>query len=188
MKRTKLLLTITLTAALLFGACQPMPESDAVVEKDIDRMLTSALENQQADGTAGTLAQKLGVPDTYTKSFETKNGKTVFSIDANIVIPESDAAPVIRVKKRVFTQAEADRMLALFLGEDALYTIPNAMTKEQIEAQLIDYYAMRDGSIPVNVDGEDSGSVERLNEIIASLKSLTGSGRFACTDSRKQKI
>ncbi len=170
MKRTKLLLTITLTAALLFGACQPMPESDAVVEKDIDRMLTSALENQQADGAAGTLAQKLGVPDTYTDSFETKNGKTVFCIDANIVIPESDAAPVIRVRKRVFTQAEADRMLALFLGEDALYTIPNAMTKEQIEAQLIDYYAMRDGSIPVDVDGEDSGSVERLNEIIASYE------------------
>lgn len=170
MKRTKLLLTITLTAALLFGACQPTPESDVVVEKDIDRMLTSALENQQADGAVETLAQKLGVPDTYTDSFETKNGKTVFSIDANIVIPETDAAPVIRVRKRVFSQAEADGMLALFLGEDALYTIPNAMTKEQIEAKLTDYYAMRDGSIPVDVDGEDSGSVERLNELIASYE------------------
>lgn len=168
--KAKLLLGAALCAALLLGACQPTPESDAVVEKDIDRMLTSALESQQTDGAAEALAQKLGVPYTYTDSFETKNGKTVFSIDATIVVPESGAAPVIRVKKRVFTQEEADVMLALFLGEDALYTIPNTMTKEQIEAQLTDYYAMRDGSIPVDVDGEDSGSVERLNEIIASYE------------------
>ena len=168
--KAKLFLGVALCAALLLSACQPTPESDAVVEKDIDRMLTSALESQQADDAAETLALKLGVPYTYTDSFETKNGKTVFSIDATIVVPESGAAPVIRVKKRVFTQDEADVMLALFLGEDALYTIPNAMTKEQIEAQLIDYYAMRDGSIPVDVDGEDSGSVERLNEIIASYE------------------
>ncbi|MEN6339006.1 MAG: DUF6034 family protein [Clostridiaceae bacterium] len=168
--RTKLLLGIALTAALFLTACQPMPESDVVVEKDIDRMLASALENQESSNTAKTLAQKIDAPGSYTESFTTENGKTAFQIDANVVLPESNAVPVIRVTKHVFTQEEADLMLGLFLGEDALYTIPNAMTKEQMEEKLIEYYGMRDGSIPIDVDGEDSGNVDRLNEIIASYE------------------
>lgn len=168
--RTKLLLGIALITALLLASCQPMPENDAVVEKDIERMLTTALENQQTDSAAKTLAQKIDAPGAYTDSFATENGKTAFLIDANVVLPESNAAPVIRVTKHVFSQEEADLMLGLFLGNDPLYTIPNAMTKEQIEEKLIEFYAMKDGSIPIDVDGEDGGNIDRLNEIIASYE------------------
>ena len=154
-----------------FGlGCQQTPENEIVVEKDMDRMVASALENEKTSNTTEILAQKLNVPSDLKETFASQNGKTEFMIDASILFPQSDSVPIIRVRKHLFTQKEADLMMGLFLGDDPLYTIPNSMTKEQIEEKLIEYYGMRDGSIPINVDGEDSSSVERLNEIIASYE------------------
>jgi len=169
--RTKILLGMVLILALIMAACQPMPENEIIVEKDIDRMVSSAIEVEDTNDTLPqTLAQKLNVPSDLKEKFVSQNGKTEFMIDANIILPPSDSVPIIRVKKHMFTQKEADLMIGLFLGNDPLYTIQNSMTKGQIEEKLIEYYGMRDGSIPINVDGEDSSNDERLNEIIDSYE------------------
>ncbi|HAE41907.1 MAG TPA: hypothetical protein DCG34_03185, partial [Clostridiales bacterium] len=154
-----------------FGlGCQQTPENEIVVEKDLDRMVASALENEKTSNSTEILSQKLNVPSSLKETFASQKGKTEFVIDASVILSPSDSVPIIRVRKHLFTQKEADLMMRLFLGDDPLYTIPNSMTKEQIEEKLVDYYGMRDGSIPINVDGEDSSSVERLNEIIDSYE------------------
>ncbi len=169
--RTRISLGMALLFASILTACQPMPDHEIIVEKDMDRMVLSAIEVEDMDETLPrTLTRKLSVPSGLKESFVSKDGKTAFNIDANIIVPASDSVPIIRVKKHLFTQKEADLMIGLFLGDDPLYTIPISMTKEQIEEKLMEYYGMRDGSIPINVDGEDSGSVERLNEIIDSYE------------------
>ncbi|HML69604.1 MAG TPA: DUF6034 family protein [Clostridia bacterium] len=169
--RTKIVLCAALVFLLTLASCQQTPENEIVVEKDIDRMVSAAMEAEDTnDALPHTLAEKLNVPSSLKETFASQNGKTEFMIDASIILPPSDSVPIIRVRKHLFTQKEADLMMGLFLGDDPLYTIPNSMTKEQIEEKLIDYYGMRDGSIPINVDGEDRSSVERLNEIIASYE------------------
>ena len=169
--RTKISLGILLIAALLLASCQPTPDEALVAEKDMDRMVSSAMQVEDTnDALPHTLAEKLNVPSDLKETFVSQNEKTKFTIDANIIVPPSDAVPILRVKKHLFTQEEADLMMGLFLGKDPLYTIPNSMTREQIEEELIDYYGMRDGSTPTNVDGEDSGDVERLKEIIDSYE------------------
>lgn len=169
--RTRIILCTVLVFALTLAACQQTPENEIIVEKDMDRMASAAMEAEDTnDAFPQTLAEILNVPSSLKETFASQSGKTEFVIDANVRLPPSDSVPMIRVRKHLFTQKEADSMIELFLGDDPLYTIPNSMTKEQIEEKLIEYYGMRDGSIPINVDGEDRSSVERLDEIIASYE------------------
>lgn len=169
--RAKIALCVTVVFALILAACQPTPESEIVPGKDMEQMVSAAIEDEDTNDTLSqTLAEKLKAPSELKETFVSQNGATEFIIDASIMVPVTDAAPIMRVRKHLFTQEEADLMIGLFLGDDPLYTLPNAMTREQIKEKLIEYYGMRDGSIPINVDGEDSNDMERLNEIIASYE------------------
>ncbi len=77
------------------------------------------------------------------------------NVDADVVIPETDKIATAKVKKQTFSQETADKLMQLLLEGQTLYDY-YAYTKEtkgDVMEKLMKLYAMRDGAIPVEVDG-----------------------------------
>jgi hypothetical protein len=64
-----------------------------------------------------TLAQKLNIPSRLELSATSERGDVTVNAQAEVVVPNVDAMPVIRVKKRGFTQEEADKIIEHFIGD-----------------------------------------------------------------------
>lgn len=164
MKRLTILSIIIIL--ILAVGCQPTPDDSVVAPKNIEQIVIQAQENTEE----GADIHESIKAELYNDTFTSGNGKTVFNISATIDIPDVESLSIQRVTKHVFSQEEASQMIETFLGDVKLYQIPVSLDQKQIEEKLILYYGMRDGSIPIFVDGEDSTSIERLNELIADYE------------------
>ncbi len=168
MKRIIILITIALVSALV--GCQATPEK-IVIQKDMENLIDKAIsEDETQEG--GSLVEILKVPAAYTSSFEGYNGELSVSVNAEVTVPNADGISVIRVSKHSFTQEEADEMMNVFLQGATLYEIDYSLTKEEIQSKLITYYGMRDGSIPMNVDGENPNDTEKLEQVIQMYEEM----------------
>jgi hypothetical protein len=135
MKKLSLLL-IAAAAALLVSACQPTPEKAAVVGKDLEQMIKAATSGQN---TAGDLKTRLGVPERYESYIEDATGKLKVTIDADIVLPQADSIPIVRVEARPFDQQTVDKLIELLFEDGKLYDpYPlSEMTKAEISDMLM---------------------------------------------------
>ena len=73
--------------------------------------------------------------------WELIEGDLTIAVDARIVCPQQDAYPVYVLEKAVFTQEEADRMLAALIGDAPLYELSGTRTQQVIQ-QEIDRYTL----------------------------------------------
>ncbi len=73
--------------------------------------------------------------------WELIEGDLTIAVDAQIVCPQQDAYPVYVLEKAVFTQEEADRMLAALIGDAPLYELSGTRTQQVIQ-QEIDRYTL----------------------------------------------
>ncbi len=170
MKRILAGLMTAVILAVLAG-CQQTPRTPVVVQKDMEQMIEKAQETPEASETQQeTLAQRLDAPEMYAADFEAYDGDLTVSVNADVIIPDAAGISVTRVGRHYFTQEEADRMLDVFLQGATLYDIDPSLTKAQIQEKLVMYYAMRDGSIPMDIDGENPDDPEKLSQIIADYE------------------
>ena len=164
-------------AALLLSACQRTPEKPVVIQKDMEQMLEMAMATPapaaaEAAATTGLYAQ-LGAPTQYAASISAYDGKLRIDGTANVLLPAVEAIPTVRVNKRLFTQAEADRYREALLGGATLYAMPEySISKAEAEERLLRFYGMRDGSIPLDLDGEDPQDTEKLRSLIEMYEEL----------------
>ncbi len=98
------------------AACQKMPGSPIVVGKNNDQMLEAASGNEEEKKS---IAEMLNVPERMILSVTDAKGDVSANVDADIFLPDTDSVPVVRVRSRDFTQEEADRILAYFMGNAA---------------------------------------------------------------------
>lgn len=103
-------------------------------------------------------------PDSFSGQWTGEEGCLNVSADAVIQVPEADSMPTATVKRRSFTQEEADRIIEVFLDGGTLYE-EQGMTKSQIAERLESYRAMERGEIPLSLDGDRT--MEDLPEVIA---------------------
>ena len=103
-------------------------------------------------------------PDNFTGQWTGEEGCLNVSADAVIEVPEADGMPTATVKRRAFTQQEADRIIEAFLDDGTLYE-EQGMTKSQVAERLDEYRAMERGEIPLSLDGDRT--MEDLPEVIA---------------------
>ena len=97
MKRfTAILLSIFTLFALT--ACQPTPEAAVVMQKDTDRMVEQATGD--GESAALPLREQLAAPDVMNVTAE-EDGFTILA-HAAVILPETDAIPVITVKAGSF--------------------------------------------------------------------------------------
>ena len=107
-----------LTAMLLIGilflaGCQSTPEKPIVQGKDSEQLIDTA----KSDASGKTIIEMLNVPDKLEVSAADGSGRTTVNANAEIIIPDVQGISITRVKERNFTQAEADRILAYFIGD-----------------------------------------------------------------------
>ena len=73
--------------------------------------------------------------------WELTEGDLTIAVDAQIVCPQQDAYPVYVLEKAVFTQEEADRMLAALIGDAPLYELSGTRTQQVIQQEIDRYTA-----------------------------------------------
>ena len=164
MKKTiALFITLVFFIAML-TACQATPEKPVVIQKDMEQMIEKAQEENESSEKLTALE----TPERFTVDLINAKENVIVTADAEIFLPDTDKIPTATVNKQVFSQETADKLMELLLQGQTLYDMEGyeQMTKAEIQEKLVKYYAMREGKIPVNVDGEDSDSVEVLNETI----------------------
>ncbi len=165
MKKIFAILASVIFAVVFVAGCQVTPEGPVVVQKDMEQLIEKAVAEDDTPKDI-SLREYLGAPETYTASFNGYNGDLTVNVDANVTVPDSNGISVVRAGKHTFTQEEADKMMGVLLQGATLYEIDQSLTKEEVEAKLITYYGMRDGSIPMNVDGENPNDTEKLQQAI----------------------
>lgn len=73
--------------------------------------------------------------------WELTEGDLTIAVDAQIVCPQQGAYPVYVLEKAVFTQEEAERMLAALIGDAPLYELSGTRTQQVIQQEIDRYTA-----------------------------------------------
>ena len=96
MKRTCVLFIALLMALSLLSACQPTPEVEPVAQKDSEALI------EQVEVAEEDVADMAEAPQTrhITRELSEASQRTGIdiTIDADVVLPETDAIPVARVQ------------------------------------------------------------------------------------------
>lgn len=137
MKRKIIALSLALITAFSLAACQPTPEQEFVVQKDTERMVERAKDEDH-----GTTAAELDIPEeNYTFSATGADGRLVINVDAPVIVPSANI-PTARVSATGFTQEQVTGFFNyLFPGEKPLSgtNVPGVTTKADIQETIIQY-------------------------------------------------
>jgi uncharacterized protein YcfL len=123
-----ILLAVIMASALLAG-CQATPKEPVVINKDTEQLIEKAVDNE--DNL--TLTQMLNAPERLELSATDGSGTVTVNADAEIIVPDAEGVSTTRVKKRDFTQEEADRIVEYFIGDNEFNTRYEAGYDDMVE-------------------------------------------------------
>ena len=139
-------LPVLLVLVLLMTACRSTPEKPIVVQKDSERLVESAL-NQNTDRAPSVEApfDEPGFTESdkhYQYDYVSTNGRLTIHADANVYLPNSGRVPMTRVVATGFSdefiKTAFDR---IFQGKTAWKYNPNSYIRGKKEvAEMIVYY------------------------------------------------
>ena len=141
------ILPIIMVAALLLTACQPTPDHDIIVQKDTERLVETVELKNANDGESVEPADIQDNPlvkqDTpYHFDYVNENGRLHIQADADVFVPKTGKAPMVRVKGEYFTDAFAKKLFDQIYQGTTAYIVSNESrpaTKAEL-AELIAYY------------------------------------------------
>lgn len=144
MKRIVCLLLILLMMFYV-AACRQVPEDSIVIHKELDNMIDAAqgssreidAEQQREDETENALANRLGVPNSYSIDEVFHQGKLRVTGNPTIELPYTEKVPVVRVTHENFSQETVNILFDALCGGTAMYQRMALPTKEYIEQQII---------------------------------------------------
>jgi hypothetical protein len=133
MKRLSILALILM---LMLTGCQPTPETPVVVGKNEgDNKITSLFGETSA--TEGPYT----APESWKEESPITSADLSVMIDANVTVPDVTKFPVVKVTDHVFTQEEADNILAVLSDGNALFRNPALMNREDKVLLLLEMKA-----------------------------------------------
>ena len=167
----KKLIVLSLYATILLAACQPTPEKQVVIQKDMEQMIEKAIaapevqpaeEVKQSDAAKGKnpLYDKLGIPERWIAGDEALNGKFVIKEDTDIALPEADKLPIVRVQAGRFSQEMVDRFFEVFCGDTVMYED----TGERDKQYYADYILKLQQSL-AKIDEADNADKEESSRL-----------------------
>lgn len=155
----KQLLVILLAFALLL-ACVPTPEEEYVTHKDTNTMLDSV---ETVEEPQESISAVVGAPKTLrvTKECDSSRMEITVSIDADVVLPDTNKMPMAHIRRGSFTEDFLRRVMHV-LGNDSkpIETFPKSYYQD-IANKLM---AQRDSG---NLGKYDS--VEEINKAIIDV-------------------
>lgn len=96
----------------------------------------SALYEKAAQYTGSeSLSARLGDPEHIEREFASTDGSLTVTVNADVVIPDAEKAPLIRVTSGTITQADADILMDT-LVRDTLYEPDTQPTKADLEQAI----------------------------------------------------
>lgn len=135
---------------MLFLACVPTPEEDAVVNKTegkLEETITqmspvSAYRTEDVQMQAaptGTLRSSVGAPEHCTEELENRvfGGVLQITVDADVEVPDVSAVPVFSAQIKAFSAEEKERIAKLLLGDGPYCErSQERMKKERLKASI----------------------------------------------------
>lgn len=131
-----LILSFVLVFSCFTTACQPTPAHAVVVNKDMQQMLDKA----KAPHESGiSLKERLSIPDRFTGTAQDEAGKFTAKMDAEIVIPDVNDIPIVRVQAQPFDHGIVEKIKDYFFDDGPFYN-PDALY-EETKTEFIDILA-----------------------------------------------
>ena len=163
MKRWSLLICV-IVLAVLHAACQRTPEEEIVIKKHQDEMIEAAqpAETESAEAVAGLTIQTLDAPQTCVETLE--SGRLNIVVDAKVIVPESEALPIVRAEGADFSQEQVTVLFDYFCGDTQMYTVADEMTKDVIQEQIVSLKALI--AKEENKDDADPDDLERYERML----------------------
>ncbi len=171
-KNSAKLVCVVLAATILVTcfttACQPTPESPAVVNKN-EGVMESAIA-----ASPEPTDKKYEAPETLVLEEFDVNAKLTASIDAQVEIPDTNAYPVYEFVKGTYAQEQVDKIIEYFYGDKTLYNAAQPLTKDVFEERLVDakrvYQEILNGATNEAGNVKYENSSEEMLEVIESLE------------------
>lgn len=165
MRKIIVILAIAVFACGLLTGCQPTPQEDVVVEKDIDEMIEKAIEEKEET------AEPLAFPEKYECAFTEFDGRFNVSADVKITAPKNvSSLPTVKTRGRAFAQDEVTRLFRYLFADETAYDVLNqstVMTKTGIEASIV----ALERAIAFGYDGE-ALTEEQVSEHLRQIEAL----------------
>ena len=111
-------------------SCQRTPDDETVNRRDYEKLLE---ENRRYE--------KMECPAEFSDEFMSKDKKVKITFDAKVIAPDVDKFPVIKITPQPITEDIMQLVVDEFMGGETGYYPENYMTKSEIEARLLSYYA-----------------------------------------------
>ena len=156
-----MLITCVLTA------CQPTPDEPVIVNKN-----DGQLEEKMTETGAPVTAYE--APDYWQETVE--NDKLKIQIDTDVVLPDVNQYPAVRLEPVIFTQERVDELVEYFAQGRKLYEWTSELTKDYYEEQLIE---AKRGQL---IDGEYVVN-DSSRQLVEELK-----GKIANAPAEKSKV
>ncbi len=171
MKRMLLCCILIICIILLCVGCQPTPETPIVVNKNDGKL--EEIIHTTPEATPQETKQTLNVEpwkETYTLP------TVVCTIEPEIIVPENNVFPVLKIQQSGFTADIANELLAYF-SKDAVGVRQTSDTKEELTEKLIiakkgTYVLDDDGGRWESYEGQED-DIKRLEDQIKNVPEET---------------
>ncbi len=151
----KKLILITL-ATLMLTACQPTPEQNIVMEKDVERMV------EQATVSDETHMNDMEIEERYRCEETGANGKLTVVADAPVSVPSVQTLPIIEAHMDIFTQETVYGIFNFLFGDEpAVDRSKNVESKADIQEMIV--------NLKLSLDDAQGEYKEGIEQQIAKL-------------------
>jgi len=162
----KKIICVCLAAAMVLGVltgCQQTPEAPIVNQKNIDVFIEKAQSSESADNSP--LWEQTGAPERVEYNEMALGGRLNVQVDADVVFPDANAMPVLRVKAVDFSE---DLSIALFnklCKDDVLMDTSKRLTKSEIEREILENEQLKKSDDYID-DPQAQAMFDEMNETL----------------------
>jgi hypothetical protein len=123
-------LLLTCTFVFCLSACQPTPEEKLVINKADDAFINK-IEKSDVP------RQKYQAPKQWKEDFTYQDGQLTVHLDASIVVPPTNAYPVVRIVPGKFNIEQAETLCHVLLPGKTLYEPQQTKSKDDIQNKIL---------------------------------------------------
>ena len=157
-----ILLACVMAMVCFTTACQPTPESEAVVGKGDGALMDKINETNLStpDSSANAIIK------VWKETFNSKDGKVNFVVDANVEIPDVNNYPVLGVKPGDFSSEQIKAAATALLDGADFYSGKDLLTKSIIQDRIVQFQKSINEYKSQNKDGMYDYSISELEDAI----------------------
>ena len=125
-----------LSFLILFTACQPTPEQDAVKQKDTNQLIVAVQEAEQRKDEPQEVPVKELMPQRFQCDFVTEIRQVHVTADVTIRVLTEGVFPMLRVQRRQLKNEDRLTIYKCLFDSDAVYKYEYVPTKEAIVREI----------------------------------------------------